>query len=227
MPRRKALGRTSGVKTFLVFNGLDTFADVSFCGEHIASTDNQFRQWRFDILRAVAACCQTDAPELEVPNSALDIYRVGQLNNLPPDQGADWVLNCSIDALGTIPSGARLSYRIAEAESGLVVASGRLQDVTSAGNVITGSTTLSGAAYRLWWPAGMGDQSLYNITVDVVEGGRTLASVTKRTGFRTIVLNMGVVTEQQLAQGIAPGNNCRLSTMHHDIDMATKSTRAL
>lgn len=143
--------------------------------------------------------------EIEVPNSALDIYRVGQLNNLPPDQGADWVLNCSIDALGTIPSGARMTYRVAEAESGLV-ASGRLGDVSNGGSVITGSTTLSAAAYRLWRPAGMGDQSLYNVTVDDVDGSRTLASVTKRTGFRTIVLNMGV-TEQQFAQSIAPGNN--------------------
>ncbi|POR35420.1 Beta-mannosidase A [Tolypocladium paradoxum] len=150
-----------------------------------------------------------------VPNSVFDIYRVGQLNNLPPNQSADWMLNCSIDALNAIPHGAQMNNTIADA-SGRVVSSGHLKNVTNAGDVITGSTRLNGSGYKLWWPSGMGDQNLYSITVNIVQRNKTLASVTKRTGFRTIVLNMGVINDKQLAQGIAPGNNWHFEINGHE-----------
>lgn len=42
--------------TYLLFNGLDTFADVWLCGGKVASADNQFRQWYFDVSSALASC---------------------------------------------------------------------------------------------------------------------------------------------------------------------------
>ncbi len=63
---RTSLGKASNASTFLLFNGLDTFADVSFCGRHVATTDNQFRQYRFDVSDVAAACNATEAPELRV-----------------------------------------------------------------------------------------------------------------------------------------------------------------
>lgn len=276
----KRANTSDDLLTYILFNGLDTFADISFCGKHIASTDNQFRQWRFDVSGAVRSCA-SEEPELEVsfasapsmaeylasqpgaetwpwgiegwfefphrafirkeqsdfgwdwgpafapagiwqkawivqlapdevyvPNSALDLYRHGQMNNLPPDQTADWVLNCSIDALNSFPKDAEMRFTVKDA-TGSTISTGHLTNITNAGDVITGSATLDAEKYKLWWPAGMGAQNLYNITVDVVKQNKALASVTKRTGFRTIVLNMGEITDEQLAQGIAPGNNCR------------------
>lgn len=41
---------------WLVFDGLDTFATISFCGQQIASTDNQFRQYAFDVSTALGSC---------------------------------------------------------------------------------------------------------------------------------------------------------------------------
>ena len=41
---------------WLQFNGLDTFADISVCGCHVASTNNQFRQWWFDVSEIVEGC---------------------------------------------------------------------------------------------------------------------------------------------------------------------------
>lgn len=269
-----------GVNSYLVFNGLDTFASIELCGHQIASTNNQFRQWRVNITDALASCsgaqdpllqvdfqsateaadnlaAQPDAEtwpwgvegwfefpnrafirkeqsdfgwdwgpafapagiwqkawvvqlpdhEIWVPNSMLDIYRVGQLNNLPPDQNSDWVLNASVDALGTIPHDAEMSYQISDSH-GKMLGSGRLANVSNSGDVITGSTILDKNKYQLWWPAGMGDQQLYNITISVVSHSKTLAQVRKRTGFRTIVLNMDPISDKQLSQGIALGNNC-------------------
>ena len=142
--------------------------------------------------------------QLYVRNADFDLYRQGQLNNLPPDQTKPWVLNASIDVLGTIPKGATLRYTVTNSTSNATISSGMLSDVTNSDGTITGTTTLDASKYKLWWPSGMGEQNLYNITVQVES---TSASVTKRMGFRTIVLNEGVITQKQLAQGIAPGNN--------------------
>lgn len=278
---RKHPDENSNAETFLLFNGLDTFANVSFCGEHVASTNNQFRQWRFNITDIWSKCSQKDAPELKVdfrsatqmatelanepgaetwpfgiegwfeyphrafirkeqsdfgwdwgpafapagiwqkawvvqlsqeqlmiPNSMMDIYRAGQLNNLPPDQNANWVLNASLDSLTEIPRGARLTYQVTDI-AGKIYDEGHLSNVTNGGNVITGTAVLDRNKYKLWWPAGMGDQNLYNVTVNIVQNNKTLATARKRTGFRTIVLNLEPITNKQRSQGIAPGNNCK------------------
>ena len=152
---------------------------------------------------------QLEPDEIMVPNSAFDLYRVGQLNNLPPSQSADWVFNASIDALNPIPEGAVMRYRIAESTGGRLVSSGSLSQVNNSGDVITGATTLKAEGFKLWWPNSMGEQALYNITVDVAtSSGNVVATVTKRMGFRTIVLNMGEVTAEEVALGVAPGNHC-------------------
>lgn len=40
----------------------------------------------------------------------------------------------------------------------------------------------------LWWPAGMGEQNLYTLRIDLYRKGRLLDSVEKRIGLRTLVL---------------------------------------
>lgn len=54
----------SNLTTHLIFDGIDTFANVSVCGRKVASVNNQFRQWKFDITAALSEC--TSDPMLEV-----------------------------------------------------------------------------------------------------------------------------------------------------------------
>lgn len=154
---------------------------------------------------------QLDGPaSLYVKNSDFDLYRRGQLNNLPPDQTADWIFNASIDVVGSVPKSSSMRYTIVDSESRQVVSKGDFGEVENGGDVVTGVTSLDASKYELWWPNGLGSQKLYNMTVDVVSDGKTIASVNKRMGFRTIVLNTEPISEEQLALGIINGSNCKL-----------------
>ena len=287
-------------ETWFLFNGLDTFTSIEFCGQHVASTNNQFRQYYFDVSELISNCSSPtlsidfgSAPEIAdqiaarpgqetwpygveivyefpnrqfirkeqsdfgwdwgpafapagvwqpayvvqlasppdassevyVRNSDFDISRVGQMNNIPPDQKAHWFLNASLEVLGSLPSDAALHYIIANSTTNETVSSGSLTNLTCSNSTITGTAVLDSSMYELWWPHGLGPQNLYNLTVSIVDSrDKILASVNKRTGFRTIVsaaemstiyhlsdfgqvLNMQVISEEQIAQGIAPGNN--------------------
>ncbi len=115
---------------------------------------------------------------IHIRNTLLDIYRVGQLNNLPPDQSAPWVVKASLDVLGEIPPSSEMEIQIMDMK-GTTVASGSLQNVTITDSTITGSIIIEAKAVQLWWPVGFGAQNLYNIKINAIYENRTIASVTK------------------------------------------------
>lgn len=318
---------TNVTSTWLLFNGLDTFASISFCGQHVASTNNQFRQYHFDVSAILASCSgdpvleinfgsapniadaiadepgqetwpfgvqnlfefpnrwfirkeqvrklllyfpyfrytklewlvrfwmglvrtsisivefapsanctsyrgpafapsgpwqpawvvQLQPSDVYIRNSLVDIYRQGQLNNLPPDQSQNWVVNASLDYFGDLPVGSTLQYVLTDTQNH-TIASGALENVNTTNTTVTGMTNVADGAVQLWWPSKLGGQVLYNITISLVDShNHTLTSVNKRVGFRTIVLNEGVITQEQLAQGIAPGNNWHFEINGHEL----------
>ena len=47
---------TNSTSTYLLFNGLDTFTSISLCERFVASTNNQFRQYFFDVSDILGSC---------------------------------------------------------------------------------------------------------------------------------------------------------------------------
>ncbi|KAH8888052.1 glycoside hydrolase family 2 protein [Thozetella sp. PMI_491] len=287
----RGLGSAAHTTTYIRFDGLDTYTTINICGQFVANTDNQFRQYVFDISSLVRNCSGGDlvltlnfgsaplitqqiasqpgqetwfpgvvfthelenrnwmrksqsdfgwdwgpafAPagpwkpayiiqltktELHIRNSAFDLYRRGQVNNLPPDQSQPWVFNASIDVLGTVPTGSTMKYSIMELDSKTVLKAGFLVEVNITGqsNTITGEVVLEDYDYELWWPHGMGKQKLYNISVEIFSPtGEALASVTRRMGFRTIVVNQTPNSVDQIARGIGNGSNWHFEINGHE-----------
>jgi beta-mannosidase len=160
---------------------------------------------------------QLGSADLYVRNSLIDIYRLGQLNLIPPDQSQPWVVNASLDVIGSIPSGASFTYTLLDAENNTVT-SGALSNITTRDGTITGTTIIPADTVDLWWPTGLGPQTLYTIQLSVSgsNGTSPITTVNKRVGFRTIVLNEEPIREDQLALGIAPGNNWHFEINGHE-----------
>lgn len=125
-------------------------------------------------------------------------------------------MKVSLDIVGKVMKDAGMRYRVLETNGNVegkrrVVSEGALGNVSvpKAGGRVEGSIVLDGKGYKLWWPNGLGKQNLYDVEITVVDAsGEVLAEVRKRTGFRTIVMNMGEVTEEEIEKGVAKGSHC-------------------
>ena len=129
------------------------------------------------------------------------------------------MLKVSLDVVGKVPGGVRMRYRVVDTQTEAdgkrrVVSEGLLGNVSvsEVGDKIEGSVVLDGWGYKLWWPNGLGQQNLYDVEITVLDAaGDILAEVRKRTGLRTIVMNMGAVTEEEMGMGVAKGSHCERS----------------
>ena len=132
-----------------------------------------------------------------------------------PDQSRPWVLNASIDHLGGLSGDGDIVFKLVDAK-GRIAASGTLSNVTTQQGLITGSTFIDPVCVELWWPHELGPQNLYNLTLDIMVESRCVATVQRRIGFRTIVLDEGVITQDELDMGIAPGNRWQFKINGHE-----------
>ena len=146
------------------------------------------------------------ASSIYIANSAIDIYRQGQLNNLPPDQSQPWVLNISIDYVGSAPVVKSLDFDIIDGRGHKFI-SDSISTVVVTKNTIQGSIVITKKP-DLWWPVGYGNQTLYTLDIKVTgPKGDSISTLSKRVGFRTIVLNQTPISKAQLALGISNGSN--------------------
>lgn len=71
---------TNRSRTWLVFEGLDTFVEIKLCNEVVANVANQFRQFTFDVTDVLPKCSGDPFVSLNFGSAAsivLDIAKTG------------------------------------------------------------------------------------------------------------------------------------------------------
>ncbi len=220
----------------LVCEGLDTLASIFINGEKIASTDNMFRQWQWNIkphLRTknnITIVFDSTIPYIEERENERLLpcwgdHRAARFSWIRKEQcnyGWDWgikAVTCGIwrdikivafdtarlknimitqhhSHNGTVDIDVKTEAEIVTA-SPLTVRITALIDGTICGQTTgnlsdkgSGNTALTINNPRLWWPNNMGEQPLYEIKLQLLDGsGNTLDAVTKRIGLRTLRLD--------------------------------------
>lgn len=128
------------------------------------------------------------------------------MNNIPPDQSQPWIFNASLDFFGNLPPHSYMQMILRD--GGRIATSSDLRGIQASNGTITGSTSIDAKTVELWWPNGLGSQKLYTAEIRVLDAsGRLLATIEKRVGFRTIVLNLDPITKEEIGKGMAPGNH--------------------
>ncbi|KAL4864628.1 hypothetical protein BDV12DRAFT_200957 [Aspergillus spectabilis] len=69
--------------TWLVLGGLDTFATITFCGDRIASTDNQFRQYAFDVSSSLKECTGDPVLSIDFASAPKTVNAIAEDPNSP------------------------------------------------------------------------------------------------------------------------------------------------
>ncbi len=224
-------------KVILRCNGLDTLATIIINGKELASTNNMYRSYEFDIKSLLKEGDNTikihfDAPmpylrekeeERYLPAWSVGDHRLNSgswIRKQPSNFGWDWgpmMVTCgiwrdieiisyntarisdfnilqdhsqegmvSLDVITNLESieQENLTAKVQVELNGQVVAE-------SEGNIVDSqiSTQLEIKNPELWWPNGMGEQTLYNVNVYLYdEKGNELDQDSKRIGLRTLKL---------------------------------------
>ncbi len=220
-------------QVFLKCHGLDTLATVRINGKKIATTDNMFRTWEWDVKSLLTAGSNTIAISF---SSAMKYCRAkGKQRKLPSWVAYDrnWIRKeqCNFDwdwGLHAVTCGIWRDIELIGVDTARLTDVAVVQDHSQKGRVglsvslaaerlnrkrlkavVTVSfkerqvqreeVSMRGAKRsvdlrvtdpQLWWPNTMGEQPLYDVTVDLIDGaGNTLDTLTKRIGLRTLELD--------------------------------------
>lgn len=163
--------------------------------------------------------------EMHAINTNLDVYRLGQRNNIIPDQTQPWVINFTVDYVGTLPSNIPV---VTVLENGEGYSNRNEHKIrTLGGRTFTGLIELPDLKGFSWWPHGMsscptirrvqlmkswsgfGPRLMYSLYISLCDrdGYEYYGWTTQSLSFRTIVLNQEPISPEEQSTGIAPGNH--------------------
>ncbi|WP_037578025.1 glycoside hydrolase family 2 protein [Phaeacidiphilus oryzae] len=231
----EAAAPAPGERVDLVFDGLDTVAEVRLNGWLLGSTANMHRSYRFDVREALRA----GANELVVEfRSALEYaeeqeHAIGRVHSYPHpfnmvrkmacSFGWDWgpdlqtagiwkpvrlerwavarlvevrpLVTVGADGTGRVEVHAGIERSGSDGEDGGLAlgirVAGREHRVEVPAGEDTAVLAVEVPDADLWWPAGYGDQPLYDLSVELNDGagGAALDSAEHRIGFRTVTVD--------------------------------------
>ncbi|KAG6810202.1 hypothetical protein H0H92_012914, partial [Tricholoma furcatifolium] len=149
-----------------------------------------------------------------VDEASVDIYKQGQSFSVPPNQQADWIVNVTLAlrSAAAIPhSTLTLSFPELKIASKSFTISG-IPVSTKESFWITVLWTIPDNIPQRWYPHNLGTPTLYdlNVVLAAPSSGKApaadLVNFVTRTGFRTIELVQTAYSQQDIQQGIWPGD---------------------
>jgi beta-mannosidase len=196
-------------RVLLRCEGLDTLAQIKINGTAAGSADNMFRLWEFDVKALLQAGknsievyfsspavymkqrdASSQAPEKFVQGRAwrhisLETFNVARIADVLIQQNhsnGNVSLDVQVNAEVVREIARPLKARLSVLHQGKPVATTSLEINNGQGN---GQLTIKHP--KLWWPAGMGEQPLYTVHVELSgDGGDTIDTTTKRIGLRML-----------------------------------------
>lgn len=221
----------------LVFDGLDTIAEIRLEGHLLGTTANMHRTYRFDVGGLLhegenELVVRFSSPVRYANRQSLSLGYRPQVNRHPFNAirkmacsfGWDWGLETATSGMWRPVrleswSGARLaSVRVeagvadgavegspgtvdvhveleraagpAEAATVEVGVAGQMATVDVPAGQEAVHVVVAVPSVRLWWPAGYGEQPLYDVDVTVSRNGAAADAARRRVGFRTVRLDI-------------------------------------
>jgi beta-mannosidase len=242
----------------LEFDGLDTVANISLNGVHLASTSNQHRKYRLDVSTAITnennvlvvvlspATAFADAAAARYPYDIGDETFVPQrlehrafIRKQQSDFGWDWgpafapagiwrpvrlIQFGAVMLTNVLPTVALVDgrwlvtvrvYYVGGGGGGQYTVTATVGGSKATAQVSEGTDDISGAndaaivltvsvdpaSVKRWWPAGYGDQPLYNLTVTATAPSGVVVDTAAQTiGFREAML-----VEEPIEDAEGPG----------------------
>src|SRR5438128_7305449 len=223
----------------LIFEGLDTYADVFLNEQPLINTDNMFRTWRVDAKRLARSGSNTlrihfrspinevlpimakmayelpagnDQGEKTSPHTRKAPYQYGwdwgprfvtcgiwkpirlvawndaRISDLHIEQKAVSRLDATLIAHVQVVAASAMDATIAIGVSPLPTIGKIEKQVKLAAGLNRVDVDVAIANAQLWWPNGLGEQTLYTITATLSAQGQSLDQTSRRIGIRTLEL---------------------------------------
>lgn len=212
----------------LVFEGLDTYAEVKLNNKTILNADNMFRSWKVDLGGSLKTGTNTIEIVFTAPDNYIKsierplgiVFPGGErvLTRKAQYQfGWDWaptyitmgiikpvyinrwnkatIDKLSIDyKLDNKTANVNLDAAFKVRQAGTYTVKFSVEDYAVESELQFGegdeniSLSLTMDDINLWWPNGMGNQALYNATIELYQGDKLLDSQKRKIGFRAIEL---------------------------------------
>ncbi|NUR72133.1 MAG: carbohydrate-binding protein [Hamadaea sp.] len=211
-----SLADEPGVRTYLDFSGVISRADVFVNGVQVATNSQIAGAYpRFELDVTAQARVGTNAVAFRIsPNNASSDLTTGWIDWLqnPPDRNMGIFRDVKIKRAGpvslrgahvltSVTSGldsatltAKVDARNDTASAVTAVVSGSVAGVAVSSTITLAAresktvtfSPVTLASPQIWWPAGMGAQPLYNLTLSASVGGTVTDTAASRFGVRTV-----------------------------------------
>ncbi|KAK0531353.1 hypothetical protein OC842_003646 [Tilletia horrida] len=145
-----------------------------------------------------------------VYETSIDIYRAGSINNLPPNQNADWIVKLTLSAVSSRQQKVNLMVEFPElagTRQNVSLSTGFLTSSLKAGDNerITATFRIPAKTPELWWPIKYGNPKQYDLQLTLTDSAGSSTLWTRKTGFRTIVVSQQSVSLAERLRGVAGG----------------------